>query len=145
MIAEYEIAGPNGLVDDAGVMFVDDVSFDGNGSFMVEATEPTTVMLYELGDIDVESAYIVYSAQLRTENVDGDVYLEMLCRFPDGEQYFSRAIETPVTGTSEWTAQETPFVLEAGQNPTGVSLNLVVDGTGKAWIDQIKVWRVPAG
>ena len=144
LMKEFPVSGTDALVDTTGMVeFVEDVTSAGNGAFRAMAEEPVTVRLYELGDVDVENEKVIYKAKLRTEDADGHVYLEMLCNFPDGMEYFSRAVESPVYGTSEWTAQETPFMLEEGQNPDNVKLNLVVNGSGTVWIDEISVWRAP--
>jgi hypothetical protein len=124
------------------VGFVPDASADGNGSFMVAAEEPVTVTLFELGDIDIENQTLLYRAKVKTEDVDGQVYIEMVCVFEDGE-YFSRALDSLVSGSVDWTEQETPFFLKEGENPMNVKLNLVISGTGTAWIDDITVLKEP--
>jgi len=53
------------------------VSSDGNASLRIDAPEPTLVQLFELGDINVENARLIYQAKVRTEGVEGQVYLEM--------------------------------------------------------------------
>jgi hypothetical protein len=98
-----------------------------------------TVRLYELDEVDVEDARLIYRAHLRTEDVAGSVYLELWCRFPGIGEYFSRALQMPLGGTTEWTTQETPFFPREGQNPDLVRLNLVIQGTGTAWIDDVTV------
>jgi len=142
-IARFPIDGTEPPADTTFVVFDQAVPSDGDGAFRVTAEEPLTARLYELGDVDVEDALLVYRAQVRTEDVDGHVYVEMLCHFPDGSEYFSRAVEDPVFCTTEWRLQETPFDLEPGENPDDVKLNLVVNGTGTAWIDDVHVWRAP--
>jgi hypothetical protein len=37
----------------------------------------------------------------------------------------------------------TPFFLKKGENPENVKLNLVVDGVGTVWIDDIQLIRGP--
>jgi hypothetical protein len=37
--------------------------------------------------------------------------------------------------------QETPFILQPGQNPDLIRLNLVIDGTGVVWIDSLRLTR----
>ena len=84
-----------------------------------------------------------YQARLRTEDVQGQVYLEMWCHFPDKGEFFSRSVDTPLTGSTEWTTEETPFSLKKGENPDFVKLNLVFDGTGTVWIDDIRLLKAP--
>ena len=105
------------------------------------ATEPTVVRLFELGDLDVENARLIYQAKLRTEGVEGKVYLEMWCHFPGKGEFFSRGLQTPLTGTTDWVTKEIPFFLKKGENPDNVKLNLVLDGKGTIWIDEIKLLK----
>jgi hypothetical protein len=109
----------------------------------VRADSARTVALFETGDLDVENARLTYAAKLRVENVDGAVYLEMWCRFPGKGEFFSRALQAPLSGTQEWTSQETPFFLKQGENPDNVKLNLVVNGTGDVWIDEVRLVKGP--
>ena len=117
------------------------ITADGHGSLRLTASEPTTFRLYETGDIDIENARLIYQARIRTEGVEGQVYLEMWCHFAGKGEFFSRALHAPLTGTVEWTSQETPFFLRKGENPDNVKLNLVVNGRGTAWIDDIRLVR----
>jgi hypothetical protein len=118
-------------------------SVDGKGSLRIDASAPTTVRLYELGDVDVEDARLIYQASLRTENAQGRVYLEMWCHFPGRGEFFSRGLMSALSGTTGWTTQETIFFLQPGENPDNVKLNLVLEGPGAAWIDDIKLVRGP--
>jgi len=127
----------------AGVEFDAGTSSDGTGSIKITAVGSTTVRLYEVGDIDVENARLVYRARLRTEGVQGQAYLEMWCRFPGQGEFFSRALHAPLTGSTEWTSQETPFLLERGQNPDHIALNVVITGRGTVWVDDIALLKVP--
>jgi hypothetical protein len=144
-LKEYPITGTDGVITQTDVVFDSTITSDGNGSLKITATAPTTVLLYETGDLDVENARLTYSARLRTENVTGKVFLEMWCSFDGRGEFFSRALQAPLSGTVDWTSQETPFFLKAGENPNNVKLNLVIDGTGTAWIDQVKVVKGPLG
>jgi hypothetical protein len=105
--------------------------------------EPTVVQLYALDDVDIEEASLIYRARVRTQDVQGRVYLEMLCHFPALGEYFSRDLQSPLSGTTDWSVEETPFFLQRGQNPDSVKLNLVFEGTGTAWIDDIRLLKGP--
>jgi hypothetical protein len=95
-------------------------------------------------DIDIENARLIYQARLRTENVKGQVYLEMWCHFPGIGEFFSRGLQTPLTGTTDWITEETQFFLKKGEKPDYVKLNLVIKGKGTAWwIDDIRLLKGP--
>lgn len=131
------------IITQSGVQIDKAVSSDGKGSLRITATEPTVVRLFEVGDIDVENALLIYQAKVRTENVEGKAYLEMWCHFPGKGEFFSRGLQTPLTGTTEWTTEETPFFLQKGENPDNVKLNLIIEGKGTAWIDDIRLLKGP--
>lgn len=143
VLATLPVDGTAALVDTVGVTLDTEVSSDGNGSFRMSSEAPTTFTLYELGDLDIESATLNYEARVRCENVDGQVFIEMICVFADRGEYFSRALQSAIMGTADWTMQETPFFLQEGENPTNIRLNLVINGSGTAWIDDIRVTGGP--
>ena len=142
-LKRFPIDSLEGIMTRSGVQFDKEVSSDGNGSLKIIATEPTVVRLFELGDIDIENARLIYQAKVRTEGVEGQVFLKMWCHFPGKGEFFSRGLQTPLTGTTNWTAEETPFFLKKGENPDNVKLNLVINGKGTAWIDDIRVLKGP--
>ena len=137
----YPVDSMEGIITQSGVEFDEEISFDNNGSLRITATEPTTVRLFETGDLDVENANLIYLALIRTEGVKGKVYLEMWCSFPGEGEFFSRGLETSLTGTNNWTSEQILFCLKKGENPDNVKLNLVIDGTGTIWIDTIRLFK----
>ena len=144
-LRHFPIDSTDGIITRSGVRIDKDISSDGNGSLRITSIKPTVIRLFETGDIDVENARLTYQARLRTAHVEGQVYLEMWCHFPGKGEYFSRGLKTPLTGTTEWTTEETPFFLKKGENPDNVKLNLVINGKGTAWIDDIRLLRAPLG
>ncbi len=142
-LKRFPVDTMEGIITQSGVEIDKTVSSDGKGSLRITATEPTVVRLFEVGDIDVENARLIYQAKVRTEGVEGQVYLEMWCHFPGKGEFFSRGLQTPLTGTTGWTTEETPFFLKKGENPDNVKLNLVISGKGTAWIDNIRLIKAP--
>jgi hypothetical protein len=143
VIATFPVMDATALADTADVVFDPDVSSDGNGSFRVTTDEPKTVTIYQLGDLDLESVELDYQARVKCEDVDGQVFIEMICVFPEKGEFFSRALQSEIMGTTDWMTQTTPFFLKEGQNPSNIMLNLVVNGSGTAWIDDIHVTGSP--
>jgi hypothetical protein len=139
----FPIDSLEGIITKSGVQIDNRVSSDGNGSLKITATVPTVVRLFEVHDMDIENARLIYRAKLRTENINGHVYLEMWCHFSGSGEYFSRGLHSPLTGTVDWTAEEVPFFLREGQNPDYVKLNLVINGSGTVWIDDIRLLNGP--
>ncbi|MGB2809701.1 MAG: DUF4190 domain-containing protein [Sedimentisphaerales bacterium] len=142
-LKHYPLDNIEGVLTQLGVTLDRQISSDGNGSLRIEAIETTTIRLFETGDIDIEDARLIYQARLRTENLQGKAYLEMWCYFPGGGEYFSKGLYAALigsTGTS-WSIEEIPFILKKGQNPDNVKLNLVIEGRGTVWIDDIRLLK----
>ena len=116
---------------------------DGSESLKITTDKSLVIQLANTGDIDVEDALLLYRGKIKTQDVEGKVFLEMWCSFGEKGQYFSKAIENALTGTNDWTVQETPFFLKKGENPDDIKLNVVIDGKGTVWIDQIELLERP--
>jgi hypothetical protein len=111
------------------------VKVEGQSSIKITSRWPTTVCLDEVVGLDVENARLVYSAKVKTD-LDGAVFLEMWAHVGGGE-YFSKGMNDLVTGESDWKTIRTPFIFQKGQRPDKVTLNLVINGKGTVWIDDI--------
>jgi len=131
------------VITQSGIEFDREVSSDGHGSLKITVHEPATVHLFEVQDIDIENARLLYQARVRTKDVKGNVFLEMWVRIPGKGKYFTRNVHTPATGSVNWQPMEVPFFLKQGQNPDLVKLNLVISGPGTAWIDNIQLVKAP--
>lgn len=142
-LRQYPIDSMDDLITRTGVVVDNEVTSDGTGSLRITVTKPTTVRLYETGDIDVEDARLTYQAKVRTSGIEGKAYLEMWCQFTGKGEFFSRGLESPLTGTTDWSTEETPFFLKEGENPDNVKLNLVIDGKGTVWVDDIHLFKGP--
>ncbi len=139
----FPIDNLDGIISKTGVQLDKETSSDGNGSLKITTTQPMIIRLYEVKDIDIENARLTYQARIRTENVEGQVYLEMWCHFPGKGEFFSRGLQSPLTGNTDWTTEETPFFLRKGESPDYIKLNLVINGKGTAWIDNIRLIKGP--
>jgi hypothetical protein len=137
----YPLDSLEDVLTQNSVAFDEQISSDGKGSLRIQTTSPdkTVIRLFETGPMGIENKMLIYSAKLRTEKLEGKAYLEMWCDIPGKGEFFSRGLEQPITGTTEWTTVQTPFRLEPGQTPDNVKLNLVIEGAGTVWIDDIKL------
>ena len=141
-IKEYPVNSMD-VITRTNAAFDPAISADGKGSVRIDASSQMVVNLYEVSDTDVDNARLIYRAKVKTKDVEGKVFLEMRCLFPGKGEYFSRGLDTYLTGTNDWTTQETPFFLKKGQRPELIKLNLVITGKGTVWIDDIKLIRGP--
>ena len=142
-LKSFPLDSLDGVLTRIGVQLDKQNSSDGKGSLKIVASEPTTVRLFEVSGVEVDDARLVYRAKVRTEGIEGMVFLEMWCHFPGKGEFFSRGLQTPLTGTTNWTTEETPFFLKKGEKPDYVKLNLVIKGKGTAWIDDIRLLKGP--
>ena len=142
-VKRYALDNLEGVITRTGVQLDSKVSSDGKGSLRLEAKGATTFRLVETGDPGVEEATLIYQAKVRTENVKGQVYLEMWCVFAGKGEFFSRSLQSPLAGTNDWTTLETPFFLKKGERPSNVKLNVVINGSGRVWIDDLRLVKGP--
>jgi hypothetical protein len=140
-LKHYPIESLEGLITRTDVVIDKEITSDGNGSLRITANQPTTIRLYETGDIDVENARLTYQAKVRTRDIQRKVYLEMWCQFTGKGEFFSRDLSSPLSGTTDWSTQATPFFLKKGENPDNVKINLVIEGRGTVWIDDVRLLK----
>ncbi len=132
------------IIQQTGVEIDKKILAEGEASLRITAEEPTVIELYDGGDLNIENARIIYQAQLRTDSLKGKAYLEMWATFPGSPvKYFSRALQSSLSGTTDWANEETSFLLGKGRNPDRVRLDLVVEGAGTVWIDDIRLLKAP--
>ncbi len=117
------------------------VKAEGKASARITTRWPTSVCLGEVTGLDVEGARLVYSAKVKSD-LDGAAFLEMWVHIGGG-QYFSRGLDNPIQGKSDWKTLKTPFLFQKGQRPEKVTLNLVVNGKGTAWVDDVVLSKEP--
>lgn len=145
----FSISNVEEIITQAGVEIDRDISSDGNGSLMINTKEPITVELFELDDKDFGNQRLTYKAQMRSENLQstgemrGISYLELIAKFPDGQELISRGPRVPLSGTTEWRPVETILYLDKGNSPERVKLNLIVEGEGKVWVDSVILEVIP--
>ena len=117
------------------------VKVEGESSLRIETDWPVTINLGAIQQPKLDGGKIVYRAKVRSKLEEGQAHLEMWAHLK-GQQYFSRGLQDPITGESDWQTLEAPFFFEDGQVPDKLTLNLVVQGRGTVWIDDIVVRRV---
>jgi len=142
-LKHFPLDSLEGVRATTGVSFDAQASSDGKGSLRVDATQQVTVPLFEVTDVSVENATLLYQARVQSESLEGKAFLEMWVRIPGKGEFFSRALDRPLTGTMSWMTVAAPFFLQAGQKPDLIRLNLVVQGKGRVWIDDVRLLRAP--
>ena len=117
------------------------VKTEGKASIKITTKWPTTVYLGEVAGLNIENAKLIYKADVKSD-LEGVAYLEMWAHVGGG-QYFSKGLNNPVKGKSNWKSIRTPFIFQKGQKPDKITLNLVVNGKGTVWIDNLVLSKEP--
>ena len=117
------------------------VKVEGASSLKITTQWPTTVCLGEVAGPDIENAILVYSAKVKTE-LDGATFLEMWVHVGGG-QFFSKGMNAVASQKTDWKTIKTPFTFQKGQKPEKVTLNLVINGKGTVWIDDVVLSKEP--
>lgn len=132
----------NGSVAQSGIQFDKAASSDGNGSIKIEASGPIVIPLYNIDDVRVDDAQIIYEAKVKSESLNGQALLEMWCVFKDKGEFFSRGFDSVISGTSDWKTIKTVFNLRKGEMPEQIKLNIIVNGAGNVWVDDIHLSKL---
>ena len=118
------------------------VKQEGNGSIRISTLWPTTICLGEIQELKVENVQLIYRAQVKSEKLEGTAFLEMWCHV-GGRQYFSRGMNSFVSGTMDWRTLQTLFFLQPGQRINKATLNIVINGKGTVWVDDVHLLKEP--
>ncbi len=141
----FPISNTNEIITQSGVEIDPNTSTDGEGSLLVNSKEALTVELFELDQQEFGNKRLTYKAKMRSEDLvatkdsRGIAYIELLVKFPDGEELISRGPRVPISGTTDWSFANTVLYIDKAGSPKSVNLNLVVEGEGKVWIDDIRL------
>src|SRR5215213_8215075 len=79
-----------------------------NGAWHIDArAEEQTIRLFVVENPAVEQCLLTYRAELKAEDLQGRTFLEMRCRLPSREEFFSKGYKQAVSGTINWARYET--------------------------------------
>lgn len=135
------------LPEGVSVEFDLEHSTDQGGAFKItyRGSDEVSVRLFEVPLADIDNTRIDYNAYLRAEGVTGKAYLEMLCLFPNGHEYFSRAAPWTPIGDHDWRPSNAPFFFAKGDKPVRATLGVRFEGPGTVWIDKVQLARACSG
>lgn len=117
------------------------VKTEGKASIKITTQWPTIICLGVVDAPDVENAILVYTAKVKSD-LDGTAFLELWAHISGG-QYFSRGMNDTVSQKTDWKIIKTPFMFQKGQKPEKVTLNIVINGKGTVWVDDIVLSKEP--
>ena len=107
------------------------------GAVRIDARGSRTVRLAEVQPEGVEGAVLTFRGHLRTADLAGRAYLEMTCSVSGEEEIVSESLKPAPTGTTDWVTHETRLSLRPGQLANVVKLNVVIEGAGTVWVDNV--------
>lgn len=141
-LKSFPVNDLNGIITLSGIQFDKNISSDGNGSIRIDAAGPIAIPLYIIDDVNVEETQVIYEAKIKSEGLNGQAYLEMWCVFKDKGEFFSRGFDSVISGSTDWKTIRTVFNLKKGEKPDQFRLNVVVNGVGTIWIDDIHLSKI---
>jgi len=144
-IIEFPITGVQDIVS-SGSAQIDPESED---ALLVNSQAKTEVKLFDIDGSGLGDKKLTYSARMRTqdltatEDTRGIAYLQMTVLFPDGEELVARGPRVPLSGTTDWRSADTVLYVDNGGDPQSINLDLIVDGAGKVWVQDVKLSNRP--
>ncbi len=118
------------------------VSADGQGSLKITTEMPTTIKLFQIPYPRIEGCKVWYKAKIKTQQFGGSAYLQMVVHFSRGGQITAQNYQNAIRGnTKGWVESVLEATVREGQKPSSVELNLVVQGAGTLWVDDVHVLR----
>ena len=145
-VASFPVDGDQDIVDRGGenVAFDREESADGGGSLRAESERPRTVRLYEIRNPrGLEGRLIVLTAQVKSVGVHGRVFPELWINAAGRNEVQARNPAGVIGKTRNWTPVRIEYRCEQGERPDLLRVNLVIDGFGRAWIDDIRITSEP--
>jgi len=140
VLATYSLDELDQGVDRDEELSIDlDIFQEGRGSLYIKAARARVVQLFELDQLDLENALLTWSARLKCISLAGNAYLEAWCSFPGEGEFFERGLETAVNRVDDWRESEVKFALAKGRKPDRIRLNIVLEGGGSVWVDDVKL------
>jgi hypothetical protein len=119
-------------------------SWHGN-ELEVKSNDAATQNLFDVELAQVEECIIAYRFLIQTDDLRSSVYPELWCHIPENGKFFSKGVDSKISGANDWTQVEIPFCLERGQVADLLNLNLVFEGEGTVRLKDIEVTSTPVG
>ncbi|MFZ5949144.1 MAG: hypothetical protein ACOYXC_00445, partial [Candidatus Rifleibacteriota bacterium] len=116
------------------------VKAEGESSLKIEADGPCRVTVARFSGTEFDKFVLVTNAHIKTSMKNGTVILETLVRVKDG-YFFSRAMDMPIGGETDWQTVKTSFFFQENERPEEILVNLVVEGVGSIWVDNVVLNR----
>jgi len=125
----------------SGVELDAHISHDGQGSWRITADDPRVVKLVELTNVNLTQPQLRSTAWVRTDQGTGYVYFELRCRFANNREVFARTLGQSLSSPPKWKRMNTQLLFKQTETPTTIELNLVINGQGTVWVDDVHLFQ----
>lgn len=118
---------------------------EGKGSLMMVSDQQKTVALFKVNDPGAGGAKFLVQFKMKVQNFNGDVYGQMVLGFESGgTQTIDNRECCRIGADSDWLPMTLVWeVKDKSKKVSSLSINAVLAGDGTAWVDDVKVTRVP--
>jgi hypothetical protein len=144
-IAHHAVDDLSGFADDPERIRLAmdyDISSDGNGSLRIEADHRELVTLYVVHEErDISYRRLVYQAKVRTQDVQGPVFLVMQAGITPGPAGGMPVIgiERAEAGSQDWTELEAFAGNPSNTRHFFSKLQIDIGGPGTVWVDDVRL------
>lgn len=129
--AENLVLLPLDAVEQVGLSVTADTE---ENAIKITTKWPTNINITQIQPSkDLGNKTIWFTAEVKCSGLAGSAYLEMWAHLGDS-QYFSRGLQSTISGDTDWQTIKTPFMFKKGEGPDQLTLNLVIEGSGTVWI-----------
>lgn len=145
-LAAFPVDSLEGIVDRGAenVAFDPEESSDGRGSLVFESFKPRAVRLYEVAaPRNAAGCRLVLTAKMKSVGVRGFAFPELWVHLADGRDL---QLSYPMRGLAQsrpWTELRAEYTCGKDERPERLRVDAVINGIGKAWIDDIRITREP--
>ena len=80
----------------------------------VRSDDAATQNLFDVELAQVEQCMIAFRFLIQTDDLRSSLYPEMWCHIPEKGKFFSRGVDSKISGTNDWIQVEIPFYLGPG-------------------------------
>ncbi|HSI63669.1 MAG TPA: hypothetical protein VLE43_11140 [Candidatus Saccharimonadia bacterium] len=113
-------------------------SADGNGSIKVEAVQNALVTIADQSGLSVKEGHTLWcTIKVKCAGVKQRAYLEMWCEVAEGRRAFSKGLDQPLQGDSDWKEIRLPMMVNGDFTVSRALVNVVIEGPGTVWVDQV--------
>jgi hypothetical protein len=114
------------------------ITADGNGSIKVEAALNAMVTVADQKNLSVPKDNTLWcTIKVKCAGVKQRAYLELWCEVAEGRRAFSKGLDQPLQGDSDWREIRLPMMVNGDFTVSRALVNVVIEGPGTVWVDQV--------